>query len=332
MQFHNSIIEQIGNTPLIKLQNASKETGCTILAKCENLNPGGSIKDRTALGLIRNAEKRGVLKPGGTIVEGTAGNTGIGLALVGNALGYKTVIFMPDSQSAEKVDAIRMYGADVRLVPAVPYSNPDQYVHQSERYAQEINAQGGNAVWTHQFDNTANSDWHYQTTGPEIWQQTEGKIDAFAFASGTGGTISGVGRYLKEQNPNITIALTDPTGSGLYNYYEHGEIKVIGNSISEGIGNSRITGNMALAPIDMAVQVPDEDSLPIIYDLLEHEGLNVGGSSGVNVAGAIQVAKKLGPGKTIVTVLCDLGTRYKNKLANPEFLKERNLPVAPWFK
>ncbi|MBT8142548.1 MAG: cysteine synthase A [Gammaproteobacteria bacterium] len=332
MQYHNSIIEQIGNTPLIKLHRPSEETGCTILAKCENLNPGGSIKDRTALGLIRNAEEKGLLKPGGTIVEGTAGNTGIGLALVGNALGYKTVIFMPDSQSAEKIDTLRMYGADVRLVPAVPYSNPDQYVHQSERFAKELNTQGGNAVWTYQFDNTANSDWHYRTTGPEIWQQTAGQVDAFAFASGTGGTISGVGRYLKEQNPDVVIALTDPTGSGLCNYYTNGEIKVVGTSITEGIGNSRITGNMALAPIDMAVQISDEESLPIIYDLLEHEGLNVGGSTGVNVAGAMQVANILGPGKTIVTVLCDLGTRYKNKLANPDFLRERNLPVAPWFQ
>ncbi len=332
MQYHHSIIEQIGNTPLIKLQRASDLTGCTILAKCENLNPGGSIKDRTALGLIRDAEIKGLLKPGGTIVEGTAGNTGIGLALVGNALGYKTVIFMPDTQSAEKIDTIRMYGADVRLVPAVPYANPNQYVHQSERYAKELTERGENAIWTHQFDNTANSDWHYKTTGPEIWKQTSGTIDAFAFASGTGGTISGVGRFLKEQNKDVVIALTDPTGSGLFNYYENGEIKVIGNSISEGIGNSRITENMALAPIDMAVQVPDEDSLPIIYDLMQHEGLNVGGSSGVNVAGAIEVAKKLGPGKTIVTVLCDLGTRYKNKLANPEFLREKNLPIAPWFE
>jgi cysteine synthase A len=332
MQYHKSIIEQIGNTPLIKLQRASEETGCNILAKCENLNPGGSIKDRTALGLVRDAEAKGLLKPGGTIVEGTAGNTGIGLALVGNALGYKTVIFMPDSQSAEKIDTLRMYGADVRLVPAVPYSNPNQYVHQSERFAKELNDQGGNAVWTYQFDNTANSDWHYKTTGREIWRQTSGEIDAFAFASGTGGTISGVGRYLKELNKDVVIALTDPTGSGLYNYYEHGEIKVVGNSITEGIGNSRITGNMALAQVDMAVQVPDEESLPVIYDLLEHEGLNVGGSSGVNVAGAIKVAKKLGPGKTIVTMLCDLGTRYKNKLANPEFLRERNLPIAPWFE
>jgi len=332
MKYDKTIIEQIGNTPLIKLQKASQETGCTILAKCENLNPGGSIKDRTALGLIRNAEENGSLKPGGTIVEGTAGNTGIGLALVANALGYKTVIFMPETQSQEKIDTLRMYGADVRLVPAVPFRDPNNYVHQSERLAQEMKARGECVVWMQQFDNTANSDWHYKTTGPEIWQQTNGEIDAFAFASGTGGTISGVGRYLKEQNQDITIALTDPTGSGLYNYYQNGEMKVEGSSISEGIGTSRITANMALAIVDKAFQVPDTESLPVIYDLMQYEGLNVGGSSGVNVAGAIQLAKKLGPGKTIVTVLCDLGTRYKNKLANPEFLRSKGLPVAPWFK
>jgi len=332
MNYKHSAIDLIGNTPLVKLKKASELTGCTILAKCEFMNPGGSIKDRTALGLVRDAEAKGLLKPGGTIVEGTAGNTGIGLALVGNALGYKTVIYMPNTQSQEKIDAIRMFGADVRLVPAVPYSNPEQYVHQSERYAKELIANGESAFWSHQFDNTANSDWHYQTTGPEIWKQTNGKIDAFAFASGTGGTISGVGRYLKEMNPDVQIILTDPTGSGLYNYYENGEIKVIGSSISEGIGNSRITGNMALASVDFAVQIPDEDSLPVMYDLMLYEGLNVGGSTGVNVAGAIKAAEKLGPGKTIVTVLCDTGTRYKNKLANPEFLQERNLPVAPWLK
>ena len=332
MQYHNSIIEQIGNTPLVKLQRVSEETGCTILAKCEFLNPGGSIKDRTALGLIRDAEEKGLLKPGGTIIEGTAGNTGIGLALVGNALGYKSIIFMPETQSQEKIDTLRMHGADVRLVPAVPYSNPNQYVHQAERLAKELQSQGVNAVWMYQFDNTANSEWHYKTTGPEIWQQTSGEIDAFAFASGTGGTISGVGRYLKERNKDIVIALTDPTGSALYNYYENGEMKIQGSSISEGIGTSRLTDNMALAPIDFAVQVPDEDSVPLIYDLMQYEGLNVGGSSAVNIAGAVQVAERLGPGKIIVTVICDFGTRYKNKLANPEFLRSKGLPVAPWFE
>ncbi|NNF15986.1 MAG: cysteine synthase A [Gammaproteobacteria bacterium] len=332
MQVVKSIVDCVGSTTLIRLGAPSRKTGCEILAKMEFLNPGGSIKDRTALGLIRAAEKSGELRSGGTIVEGTAGNTGIGLTVIGNALGYRTVIFMPATQSQEKINALRLYGADVRLVPAVPYKNPENYVHVSERYAKELNEQQGNVFWANQFDNTANGDFHYATTGQEIWQQTDGEVDGFVFAAGTGGTLSGVGRALKEHKPATTIALSDPTGSGLYSYYAHGEFKVVGTSITEGIGNSRLTRNMATAPIDLAFQIPDEESLPWIHELLRYEGICVGGSSGVNVAGAVRLAGELGPGHTIVTMLCDYGTRYRSKLFNPQFLKEKSLPIPEWLQ
>jgi cysteine synthase A len=326
MQSYANVIELIGNTPLIRLREASEETGCEILGKAEFLNPGGSIKDRAALGLVRDAEAAGALRPGGTIVEGTAGNTGIGLALVGNALGYRCIIVMPETQSKEKIDTLRAYGAEVRLVAAVPYRNPDNYVHVSERLARAMNDEKpGSAFWANQFDNTANQAWHHATTGPEIWEQTGGEVHGFVCAAGTGGTIAGVGRYLKARNPGVTIAVSDPGGSGLYSHYAHGEMKVEGSSITEGIGNSRITANMAEAPVDLAFRIEDSESIPRVYRMIRNEGLLLGGSSGVNVSGAVRLAKHLGPGHVVVTVLCDSGLRYQQRLFNPEFLQSKGL-------
>lgn len=331
-QIRDGFVDTIGNTPLIRLKKASEATGCNILAKAEFLNPGGSVKDRAALAIIQDAEERGALEPGGVIVEGTAGNTGIGLALVGNARGYRTVIVMPETQSQEKQDMLRLCGADLRLVPAVPYANPGNYVRYSETLAKELAASEPKGVlWANQFDNQANRLGHYRTTGAEIWAQTDGKVDAFTCAVGTGGTLAGVGMALKERNPGVRIVLADPLGSALYNWYAHGELKAEGNSITEGIGQGRVTRNLDDAPIDDALQVTDEEALPVIFDLLQHEGLCVGGSSGINVMGAIKVARQLGPGHTIVTILADFGTRYQSKLFNPAFLRERALPVPDWL-
>jgi len=329
---YSGFMESIGNTPLIKLNHASKLTGCEVYGKAEFMNPGGSVKDRAAKAIIEHAEKSGELKTGGTIVEGTAGNTGISLAMCANARGYKTVIVLPETQSQEKKDMLRICGADLRLVSAVPYKDPNNYVRYSEKLANDlskVNSKG--VIWANQFDNVANQEGHYETTGPEIWKQTKGNIDGFICSVGSGGTIAGISRYLKEQKPDITIGLSDPLGSALYNYYENGELKSEGNSISEGIGQGRITANLDYAKIDKAFQVSDQEALPIIFDLHSKEGLLLGGSSAINVAGAIHLAKHLGPGKTIVTILCDSGSRYFTKLWNPEFLKEKNLPVPSWL-
>ena len=332
MDVKDGFLASIGNTPLIRLRSASALTGCNILAKAEFLNPGGSVKDRAAAAIIQDAVERGTLKPGGVIVEGTAGNTGIGLALVGNALGYRTVIVMPETQSQEKKDMLRLCGADLRLVPAVPYSDPGNYVRYSETLANELAKTEPNGVlWSNQFDNVANRLGHYRTTGPEIFAQTDGTVDAFTCAVGTGGTLAGVALALKERNPKIRIVLADPLGSALYNYYAHGQLKAEGSSITEGIGQGRITKNLEGAPIDGQVQVTDFEALPIVFDLLKDEGLVVGGSSGINVAAAIKVAQDLGPGHTIVTILCDNGTRYQSKLFNPAFLREKGLPVPAWL-
>ena len=332
MQIRDGFLETIGNTPLIKLRRASAETGCTILGKAEFLNPGGSVKDRAALFIVRDAEARGQLRPGGVIVEGTAGNTGIGLALVGNALGYRTVIVMPETQSQEKKDMLRLCGADLRLVAAVPYANPLNYVRYSGQLAEEIaQHEPHGAIWANQFDNVANRRGHYETTGPEIWAQTDGKVDAFVSAVGTGGTLAGVAMALKDRNPRIKIYLADPMGSAIYSYYAKGELKAEGNSISEGIGNGRITKNLEGAPLDGWFQVTDEEMLPVLFDLVQEEGLILGGSTGINIVGAIKAAKELGPGHTIVTVLADYGTRYQSKLFNPVFLHERKLPVPKWL-
>jgi len=329
----DGFLATIGNTPLIKLKKASALTGCTILGKAEFLNPGGSIKDRAALAIVQDAEAKGLLKPGGVIVEGTAGNTGIGLALVGNALGYRTVIVMPETQSQEKKDMLRLCGADLRLVPAVPYANPGNYVRYSETLAKELAASEPNGVlWANQFDNLANRIGHANTTAVEIWDQTDGKVDAFTCAVGTGGTLAGVGIGLKQRNKDIQIVLADPLGSALYNYYAHGELKAEGTSITEGIGQGRVTANLEGAPIDDQIQISDHEALPVVFDLLKEEGICVGGSSGVNVAAAIKVAQKLGPGHTVVTVLCDWGHRYQSKLFNPPFLRERDLPVPEWLE
>ena len=328
----SGFIEAIGNTPLIRLNNASEITGCEIYGKAEFMNPGGSVKDRAAKAIIEHAEKSGNLKIGGTIVEGTAGNTGISLAMCANARGYKTVIVLPETQSQEKKDMLRICGADLKLVPAVPYKDPNNYVRYSEKLANDLSKENSNGViWANQFDNVANQEGHYETTGPEIWKQTKGNIDGFICSVGSGGTIAGISRYLKEQKPDITIGLSDPLGSALYNYYENGELKSEGNSISEGIGQGRITANLDYAKIDKAFQVSDQEALPIIFDLHSEEGLLLGGSSAINVAGAIHLAKHLGPGKTIVTILCDSGSRYFTKLWNPEFLKEKNLPIPSWL-
>lgn len=325
-------LDAIGQTPLIRLRGPSELTGCEIYGKAEFMNPGGSVKDRAALGIVRDAEEKGQLKTGGCIIEGTAGNTGIGLAVVGNALGYRTVIVMPETQSKEKIDTLCAFGAQVNLVPAVPYKNPENFVHVSRRLAEELaESEENGVIWANQFDNTANRAFHFATTGAEIWEQLEGKIDGFVCAAGTGGTIAGVGAALKEKNPNITVALSDPTGSGLYHYYTHGEIKVVGSSITEGIGNARITENMAGAPVDLAFQIPDQESVPLALKLLREEGLCVGGSSGVNVSGAIRLARELGEGHTIVTILCDSGMRYQKRLYCPEFLKEKGISVPNWL-
>jgi cysteine synthase len=333
MHIHNGIVEAIGNTPLIKLERASELTGCTILGKAEFMNPGQSVKDRAALFIIEDAVKRGALQPGGIIVEGTAGNTGIGLALVANALGYRTVIVIPDTQSQEKKDTLRLCGAELIEVPAVPYSNPNNYVKVSGRLAEQLNhSEPQGAIWANQFDNVANRQGHLETTGPEIYSQTDGKVDGFVCAVGTGGTLAGVGVALKERQPEVKIAIADPMGAALYSYYARGELKSEGSSITEGIGQGRITKNLEGAPIDFAYQIPDQEAVPIIFDLLEHEGLCLGGSSGINVAGAIRLAKELGPGHVIVTVLADYGTRYQSKLFNPEFLRSKNLPVPEWLE
>jgi cysteine synthase A len=316
----------IANTPLIRLRRASEATGCTILGKAEFMNPGGSVKDRAGLAIILDAERRGTLKPGGTVVEGTAGNTGIGLTLVGNARGYRCVIVMPETQSQEKIDFLRMIGADLRLVPAKPYRDPGNYVHASRRMADEMGA-----VWANQFDNLANREGHRTTTGPEIWDQTDGKVDAFTCACGTGGTLAGVALALKARNPKVRIVLADPEGSALYGWIKSNDLTVTGSSITEGIGQSRVPENLNGAPVDDAERIPDPEALEVIYDLLIHEGLSVGTSSGINVAAAVRVAKALGPGHTIVTVLCDGGSRYQSKLFNPEFLRSKNLPVPYWL-
>jgi cysteine synthase len=327
MDIKQNAIAAIGNTPLIKLRKASELTGCTILGKAEFMNPGQSVKDRAALYIIRDAEARGLLKPGGTIVEGTAGNTGIGITIVANALGYKSVIVIPETQSQEKKDALRQLGAKLVEVPAVPYKNPNNYVKYSGRLAQ---AMGG--VWANQFDNTANRQAHVETTGPEIWAQTGGKIDGFVAAVGSGGTLAGVAMALRERNSKVKIALADPMGAALYSYYKTGELKSEGSSITEGIGQGRITKNLEGLKVDHAFQIADAQALSIAFDLLEHEGLCMGGSTGVNVAAAIELGKTLGPGHTIVTILCDFGTRYASKIFNPDFLRSKNLPVPAWLE
>ena len=322
----------VGNTPLVRLKRVSEMTGCEILGKCEFLNPGGSVKDRAALAIIADAEERGQLRPGGVIVEGTAGNTGIGLALVGNTRGYRTVIVIPETQSAEKMDMLRLVGAELRPVPAVPYRDPNNYVKVAGRLAEELaRTEPNGAIWANQFDNVANRTGHYRTTGPEVWEQTAGTVDAFTCAIGTGGTLAGVAMFLKERNPAVRIVAADPMGAALYHYYKHGELKAEGSSITEGIGQGRITANLEGAPIDDAVQIRDEEALPYVFDLVREEGLVLGGSSGINIAGAVRVAKELGPGHTIVTVLCDYGTRYQSKLFNPDFLREKGLPYPEWL-
>ena len=332
MDVRDGFIGTIGNTPLIRLARLSERTGCEILAKAEFLNPGSSVKDRAAWHIVKDAEEQGRLRPGGVIVEGTAGNTGIGLALVGRARGYRTVIVIPDTQSDEKKDMLRLAGAELREVPAVPYKNPENYVHVSGRLAEELNETEPNgAIWAQQFDNVANREAHVQTTGPEIWQQTDGKVDAFICAVGSGGTLAGVGMALKERNPKVRIGIADPLGAALYHYYKHGELKAEGSSISEGIGQGRITANLEGAPVDEAFQIPDEEGLPYVFDLLDQEGLCMGLSSGINVAGAVRMAELMGPGHTIVTILCDYGMRYQSRLFNPDFLREKGLPVASWM-
>ena len=326
------LTDVIGNTPLLRLNKLSDLTGCEILGKAEFMNPGGSVKDRAALGIVRAALQSGELKPGGTIVEGTAGNTGIGLAMVGSALGHRTVIVMPENQSLSKITTLRAYGAKVRLIPAVPFKDPNHFVHTSERLAAELNKtteQG--AFWANQFDNLSNRDFHQQTTGVEIWEQTDGGVDGFICAAGTGGTICGVGRALKAKNPDITIGLADPGGSGLHGFYANGEINIEGQSISEGIGNSRITANLADAPIDISWRIPDTDAIPTVFDLVRDEGLVLGGSSGINVCGAVELARELGPGHTIVTILCDSMLRYQERMLNRNYLASHGLSMPDWL-
>lgn len=333
MNVRSGFIDSIGNTPLIRLRAASAATGCDIYGKAEFLNPGGSVKDRAALAIIEDAEKSGKLRPGGVIVEGTAGNTGIGIALVANARGYRSVIVMPETQSQEKKDMLRLCGADLRLVPALPYANPGNYVRYSEVLAKEIAATEPNgAVWANQFDNTANRDGHYRTTGPEIWEQTNGKVAGFTCSVGSGGTLGGVALALKERNPRIRIALSDPMGSALYSWKMKGELKSEGNSVTEGIGQGRVTKNLEGVPIDTAYQITDQEALPVLFDMIEHEGLVLGGSTAINVVGAMRLAKELGAGSTVVTILCDGGSRYQSKLFNPVFLREKNLPLPRWMK
>lgn len=321
MDIKQGFVATIGNTPLIRLNSFSEETKCEILGKAEFLNPGGSVKDRAALYIIKDAEEKGLLKPGGTVVEGTAGNTGIGLAHICNAKGYKCLIIIPETQSIEKMDALRTLGAEVKPVPAVPYKDPNNYVKMSGRLASEME----NAIWANQFDNLANRMAHYETTGPEIWGQTDGKVDAWVAATGTGGTFAGVSLFLKEKNPQIKTVLADPMGSGLYNYVKTGEISSEGNSITEGIGNSRITKNMENVPIDDAIRVDDKEAVRVVYQMLRKDGLFMGGSVGINVGAAVALAKQMGPGHTIVTVLCDSGARYQSKLFNREWLATKNL-------
>jgi cysteine synthase A len=330
---HRSVIDAIGNTPLIRLRRASEETGCEILGKAEFMNPGQSVKDRAGLFIIRDAERRGLLRPGGVIVEGTAGNTGIGLTLVARALGYRTVIVIPDTQSQEKKDAIRLLGAELIEVPAVPYRNPNNYVKLSGRLAAQLaTTEPNGAIWANQFDNVANRDGHIETTAREIWEQTGGKIDGFVSAVGSGGTLAGVSAGLRSKSNGIKVALADPIGAALYSYYTSGEFAAEGSSITEGIGQGRITANLDGFAPDFSYQIPDEEALPIIFDLIQEEGLCVGGSTGINIAGAIRLAKELGPGHTIVTILCDYGTRYQSKLFNPEFLRAKDLPVPGWME
>jgi cysteine synthase len=325
-------LEAIGRTPMIRLRRASELTGCEIYGKAEFLNPGGSVKDRAALFIVRDAEERGLLRPGGVIVEGTAGNTGIGLALVANARGYRTVIVIPETQSEEKKDALRQFGADLRQVPAAPYANPNNYVKVSGRLAEAIaQVEPAGAIWANQFDNVANRRAHFDTTGPEIWEQTSGKIDGFICAVGTGGTLAGVGMYLKECKPGVVIGLADPMGASLYNWYKHGELKSEGTSITEGIGQSRVTKNLEGAPVDVPFQIPDDEAIPVVFELIQHEGLLMGTSTGINVAGAIRLARHMGPGHTIVTILADGAQRYASRLFNPEFLRSKNLPAPPWL-
>jgi cysteine synthase A len=333
MTNHRDVISAIGNTPLIRLNRVSDATGCEIWGKAEFLNPGQSVKDRAALFIIRDAEKRGLLRPGGTIVEGTAGNTGIGLSMVANALGYKSVIVIPETQSQEKKDALTLLGAELIQVPAKPYKNPNNYVKLSGRLAEKLARElPGGAIWANQFDNVANRQAHIETTGPEIWEQTQGKIDGFVSAVGSGGTLGGISMALKAKNPDVQIGLADPEGAALYSYYTTGELKSSGNSITEGIGQGRITANLKDIVVDRAYQIPDSEALPYVFDLLEHEGLCLGGSSGINIAGAVRLARDLGPGKTIVTILADYGNRYQSKLFNPEFLRSKNLPVPHWLE
>ena len=330
MDYASDLAQMVGNTPLIKLRRASEETGCTILGKAEFMNPGQSVKDRAALFIIRDAIEKGLLQPGGTIVEGTAGNTGIGLALVGASLGYKTVIVIPETQSQEKKDMLRLAGAELVQVPAAPYKNPNNYVRYSGRLADEMaKTQANGAIWANQFDNVANRQAHVETTGPEIWRQTDGKVDGFICAVGSGGTLGGISQAL--QPKGVKIGLADPMGAALYSFYTEGVLKSEGNSISEGIGQGRITKNLEGFTPDLCYQVTDHEALPIVYDLLQNEGLCLGASSGVNVAGAIKMARELGPGHTIVTILCDYGTRYHSKLFNPDFLKSKDLPLPPWL-
>jgi cysteine synthase len=332
MPTYENVIELIGNTPLVKLHRASQATGCNILGKCEFLNPGQSVKDRAALFIIRDAIERGELKPGGVVVDGTAGNTGIGLAMVANSLGLRTVIVIPETQTREKKDTLRALGADLVEVPAVPYRNPNNYVKVSGRMAQRLaSSEPNGAIWANQFDNVANRRAHLETTGPEIWEQTDGKVDGFVCAVGTGGTLAGVAEALRARNPEIAIGLADPPGAALFSYYTSGELKAEGSSITEGIGQGRITANLDGFEPDFAFQIPDEESVPICFELLEHEGLCMGPSSGVNVAGAIRLGHELGPGKTIVTILADYGTRYQSKLFNADFLSSKGLPVPSWL-
>ncbi len=330
---YRSVIEAIGNTPLIRLRRASEQTGCEILGKAEFMNPGQSVKDRAGLFIIRDAEKRGLLRPGGVIVEGTAGNTGIGLTVVAKALGYRTVIVIPDTQSQEKKDALRLLGAELIEVPAVPYKNPNNYVKLSGRLAEQLaKTDPRGAIWANQFDNVANREGHIATTAEEIWRQTDGKVDGFVSAVGTGGTLAGVALGLKGRSKDVKIGLADPLGAALHSFYTEGVLKSEGSSITEGIGQGRITGNLEGFAPDFSFQVPDEEALPIVFDLVQEEGLCLGGSSGINIAGAIRMAKAMGPGHTIVTILCDYGTRYQSKLFNPEFLRAKHLPVPGWME
>ncbi|APO67380.1 cysteine synthase A [Rhizobium mongolense] len=332
MTFHPSVIEAIGNTPLIKLKGASEATGCTILGKAEFLNPGQSVKDRAALYIIRDAEKKGLLRPGGVIVEGTAGNTGIGLAVVANALGYRTVIVIPETQSQEKKDALKLLGAELVEVPAVPYKNPNNYVKVSGRLAEQLAKSDPNgAIWANQFDNVANRQAHIETTAAEIWKDTDGKVDGFVSAVGSGGTLAGVAAGLKAFRKDVKIGIADPEGAALYEFYKNGELKSSGSSITEGIGQGRITANLEGFTPDFAYQISDAEALPYVFDLVEHEGLCLGGSTGINIAGAVRLAKDLGPGHTVVTILCDYGNRYQSKLFNPDFLTSKGLPVPTWL-